>query len=81
MRDDGALPMVVIVVIIGFIMLIVALFAIAITLQVILALFLVGAGMYLLLRSDKIAGLGNTAKIVVPFALIVLGIAVYGGWV
>ncbi len=82
MRSDqkGALPMLAVLVIIGAVLLFVGLIVIAITIQAILALFLAGAGVYLLLRPERMAGMPQMAKLAVPIILIVLAIGVFGGW-
>jgi len=78
-NDQGALPLLAILIIIGFILLIGGWVIIALTMQSMLAIILVGAGLYLFVRPSALSGLGTQARIAVPLVLIVLGIVVYGG--
>ena len=78
-NDQGALPLLAILIIIGFLLLIGGWVIIALTMQSMLAIILVGAGLYLLVRPSALSGLGTQARIAVPLVLIVLGIVVYGG--
>ena len=75
----AALPMVAILAIIGGVLIFVGLLVMALTLKAILAVALVLMGGYLFIRPDRLAGLGNTAKIAVPLVLIVLAVIVYSG--
>jgi hypothetical protein len=80
MRDNqGALPLLAILVIIGVVLLLMGWIVIALTMQSMLAIILVGAGLYLFVRPSALSGLGTQARIAVPLVLIVLGIVVYGG--
>lgn len=82
MKHDksGAFPMLAVLVIIGFVLLLVGWIVIAVTFEMALAVILVGAGLYLLVKSERLAGFGPQGKMLVPLVLIVLGIAVYAGW-
>ena len=80
MRDNqGALPLLAVLVIIGVVLLLMGWIVIALTMQSMLAIILVGAGLYLLVRPSALSGLGTQGRIAVPLVLIVLGIVVYGG--
>ena len=79
-RQDAAVPVLAILVLVGIALLLVGLVVIAITLQAILALFLVAMGGYLFFRPERLSGYGPTARMVIPILLILLAILVYSGW-
>lgn len=72
--------MMAVLVIIGAILLFVGLIIFTLTLGTILALLFIGSGLYLLVKPEKLAGMNPQMKMVVPLVLIVLGVAVYAGW-
>lgn len=78
--DSGALPLLAVLVIIGAVLLFVGLIVLYLTLKMILALLLAGVGLYLLIKPERMAGLDPRMKMVAPILLIVLGLAVYAGW-
>jgi hypothetical protein len=80
MDDRGVLPLLVIVAIVGVVLAVVMLTALTLTLGTVLALVFVGAGLYLLVKPERLAGMGATMKMIVPLVLIMLGVAVYAGW-
>ena len=80
-NNEGVLPLLVIIVILGIVLLFGVMILAALTLKMILTLLLVGVGVYLLIKPGLLSGVGATGKWAVPIILIVLGIAVYGGWV
>jgi hypothetical protein len=80
MDDKGALPLLVIVVILGILLLFGGVILAYLTMKMWLTLLLIGAGLYLLIKPNLLSGVGATGKWAIPLVLIVLGIAVYGGW-
>lgn len=81
MRDSqGALPLLVIVVIVGILLLFGGVILAWFTMKMWLTLLLVGAGLYLLIKPNLLTGVPAAGKWAIPLVLIVLGIAVYGGW-
>ncbi len=81
MNNEGVLPLLVIFVILGIVLLFGVMILAALTLKMLLTLLLVGVGVYLLIKPQLLSTMPPAGKWAVPIALIVLGIAVYGGWV
>jgi hypothetical protein len=52
---------------------------IAFTMKSMIAILLIGAGVYLFVRPNAVSGMGAQAKIAVPLILIVLGVLFYSG--
>ncbi len=52
---------------------------IALTTKTLLTILLVGAGLYLFVRPKTLATFGPQARLLVPLALIIIGLLVYGG--
>lgn len=77
-NNDGVLPLLVIVVILGIILLFGGLILVALTAKTLLTLILAGAGLYIIIR--PVPGLDGKWKPVIGMVLIILGIAFYGGW-
>lgn len=79
MKNDtkAVLPVIAVLVIIGAFLLIGFMVVAFLTLKMILAVALVGGGLYLLVKQDKLAGMTGNMRILVPLALIVIGVIVY----
>ena len=80
-NNEGVLPLLIIFVILGIVLLFGVMILAALTLKMILTLLLVGVGVYLLIKPQLLSTMPPVGKWAVPIVLIVLGIAVYGGWV
>jgi len=80
-NNQAVLPILVIIVILGIVLLFGVMILAALTLKMILTLLLVGVGVYLLIKPQLLSTMPPVGKWAVPIVLIVLGIAVYGGWV
>ena len=78
--NQGALPLLVIVVIVGILLFFGGVILAWFTMKMWLTLLLVGVGIYLLVKPNLLSGVPAQAKWLIPLVLIVLGIAVYGGW-
>jgi hypothetical protein len=69
---------------IGILIIVVLLFtgflAVIFAAKTLIVIALVGVGIYLLIKPAILATAGPIAKYLIPFALIVLGIAFYSGW-
>jgi len=76
MDDKAALPLIAIFVIVGIIVLFAGWILIALTMKSMITLLLVGVGVYLLVKPQ---GLQGNARVYVPIALIILGVAFYAG--
>lgn len=79
MNDDGILPLIAILVILGIGLLLVGWVIVALTMKSMIAILLVGAGVYLFIRPSATSGMGSQAKIAIPLVLIVLGVLFYAG--
>ena len=79
MNDKGVLPLIAILVIVGIGLLLVGWVIVALTMKSMIAILLVGAGVYLFVRPSATSGMGAQARLFVPFLLIVLGVLFYSG--
>ena len=79
MNDKGFLPLIAILVIVGIGLLLVGWVIVALTMKSMIAILLVGAGVYLYVRPSATSGMGAQAKIAVPLVLILLGVLLYAG--
>jgi len=79
MNDKGFLPLIAILVIVGIGLLLVGWVIVALTMKSMIAILLVGAGIYLFVRPSATSGMGAQAKIAVPLVLILLGVLFYAG--
>lgn len=48
--------------------------------KTLIVLILVGVGLYLLIKPKILGATGPTMRYLIPFALIILGLAFYSGW-
>jgi len=69
---------------IGIVIIVILLFtgflAVIFAAKTLIVIALVGVGIYLLIKPAILATAGPIAKYLIPFVLIGLGIAFYGGW-
>lgn len=82
MDDQGVLPLIgllVLLVIVGIGLLVVGWIVVAFTMKSVIAILLVGMGLYLFVKPSAVSSMGAQAKVAVPLILIVLGILVYSG--
>lgn len=76
MDTKGALPILAVLVIIGIVLLLAGWIIIALTMKSMIAILLIGAGVYLLIRPQGLTGQSRT---LVPIALILIGVFFYAG--
>ena len=79
MNDRGVLPLIAILVIVGVGLLLVGWIIVALTMKSMIAILLVGAGVYLYVRPNATSGMGSQARIFVPLVLIIIGVLFYAG--
>ena len=80
MKDnEGVLPLLLILVILGIALLFLGWIVIALTTKTLITVVLVGLGAYLIVRPGALSGLSASMKLVVPFGLILIGILFYAG--
>lgn len=75
--ERAVLPVLAVMAIIGVVLIIGLMVVATLTLKMLLSVGLVGVGMYLFVKQDRLAGLSGNMKILVPIILIVLGLGVY----
>ena len=77
---EGAIPLLLIIVVLAIILLFGGMILAYLTMKMWLTLLLVGVGIYLLIKPKLLSGVPAAGKWAIPLVLVVLGIAVYGGW-
>ena len=78
--NQGAIPLIAILIIVGVLLVFGGVILAYLTMKMWLTLLLVGVGIYLLIKPNLLTGVPAAGKWAIPMVLIVLGIAVYGGW-
>ena len=76
MDDRAAIPLIFILVVVGAVLLLGGWIIVALTMNAMLAILLVGAGVYLFVRPQ---GLDGQMKTYVPLLLIIIGVLLYAG--
>ena len=79
MNNEGVLPLIPILIIVGLAILLLGWIVIALTMKAMIAILLVGAGVYLFVRPAATSNMGAQAKIAVPLFLIIVGVLFYAG--
>lgn len=76
---DGVLPVIAVMAIIAVVLVIGLMIVAYLTLDMLLVLFLAGAGFYLLVRPQYLSGLPAQWKVIIPIMLILLAVLVWSG--